>query len=165
MGDEVYSDIHYAEMPDAEAALDAAGKEPDALALTVSFEESTYSLRIIRPEGSAISRRDASDFGDFLTGHFTVLSIQKSGLSPEQIMALGAGVLSEASTSEAYREGRERSGFEVTREIMEMVLPYLGIMLLYFLVLIYGQGVAGSVILEKTNKKLSKQEEEEAKNE
>lgn len=152
LGDEVYSDIHYAEMPDAEAALDAARKEPDALVLTVSFEESMYSLRIIRPEGSAISRRDASDFGDFLTGHFTVLSIQKSGLSPEQIVALGAGVLSEASTSEAYREGRERSGFEVTREIMEMVLPYLGIMLLYFLVLIYGQGVAGSVILEKTNK-------------
>ena len=33
-----------------------------------------------------------------------------------------------------------------------MALPYLGIMLLYFMVLVYGQGVASSVILEKSSK-------------
>ena len=33
-----------------------------------------------------------------------------------------------------------------------MILPYVGVMLIYFLVLFYGQGVANSVILEKTSK-------------
>ena len=38
------------------------------------------------------------------------------------------------------------------REIIAMVLPYLNIMLLYFLVLFYGQTTAQSVLLEKTSK-------------
>lgn len=38
------------------------------------------------------------------------------------------------------------------QEILGMLLPYVNIMLLYFLVLFYGQGVANSVVMEKSSK-------------
>ncbi len=38
------------------------------------------------------------------------------------------------------------------RDILGFVIPYLNTMLLYFFVLFYGQGVAQSVITEKTSK-------------
>ena len=41
---------------------------------------------------------------------------------------------------------------EEIRFVLSMVIPYLNIMVLYFFVLLYGQGVAQSVITEKTSK-------------
>lgn len=46
----------------------------------------------------------------------------------------------------------EEQANEETRSILTMLLPYVNIMLIYFLVLYYGQSAANSVILEKTSK-------------
>ena len=45
-----------------------------------------------------------------------------------------------------------RSGEGQAADVLSMVLPFVSLMLLYFLVLLYGQGTAASVLLEKTSK-------------
>lgn len=45
-----------------------------------------------------------------------------------------------------------RTGEGQAADVLSMVLPFVSLMLLYFLVLLYGQGTAASVLLEKTSK-------------
>ena len=149
---EIFRNIEYHYSADTAEALREAGAQENALALEVRWEEDYYALRLIRPEGTALSGGDASNYGYFLTANFTVIGVQKSGIEPAVLAELGPQIYSGASTSEAYREDSDRSEFEVIREVLNMLLPYLCIMLLYFMVLIYGQGIAGAVVLEKSSK-------------
>lgn len=150
--DEVFRDIEYILCADAEEALREAAAQENALAMEVSWEGESYYFRLIRPEGTALTASDASDYGYFLSAYFQMVGIQKSGIDPAVLAELGPQIVSGASTSEAYREDSDRSEFEVIREVLNIILPYLCIMLLYFMVLIYGQGIAGTVVLEKSSK-------------
>lgn len=151
-GDSVFSKIEYIPAADAEAAVAAAGEREGALALLTELGESGYELTLIRPEGTSLKASEAKDYLRFLRDAFPVLAREKSGLTEAQLAELSKAVLSGSSTSAAWRDDSIKDGYETIREALEMALPYLGIMLLYFMVLVYGQGVAGSVILEKSSK-------------
>ena len=151
-GDPVFSGIEYFSAADTEAALTAAGQREGALALKVTLGENGYELTVLRPEGTTLSARDAREYTGYLQDTFPAAARLKSGLTEAQLAELSLPVLSDASTAEAYRDDSLKDGFETVREVLEMVLPYVCIMVLYFMVLIYGQGVAGSVILEKSSK-------------
>ena len=151
-GDEVYSDIAYHVCTDTETALREASEQENALVLEVGWENEYYALRLIRPEGTSLTGSDASDYGYFLTAYFPTIAVQKSGIEPAVLAELGPQIVAGSSTSEAYRENSDRSEFEVIREVLDIALPYVCIMLLYFMVLIYGQGIAGAVVLEKSSK-------------
>jgi ABC-type Na+ efflux pump permease subunit len=151
-GDSVFSGIEYIPAADMEAAIAAAAQREGALALLTELGEGGYELTVIRPEGTSLTASDARDYTGFLLDAFPVLAREKSGLTGAQLAELSRVVLSAGSTSTIYRDGSLKDGYETVREILEMILPYLGIMLLYFMVLVYGQGIAGSVILEKSSK-------------
>ena len=151
-GDPVFSGIEYFSTADTEAALAAAGQREGALALKVTLGENGYELTVLRPEGTTLSAKDAREYTGYLQDVFPAAARLKSGLTEAQLAELSLPVLSDASTAEAYRDDSLKDGFETVREVLEMILPYVCIMVLYFMVLIYGQGVAGSVILEKSSK-------------
>lgn len=151
-GDPVFSAIEYVSAEDAETALAQAGARENSLALLAALDESGYSLTLLRPEGTALSGSDASAYGRFLEGAYPALSVARSGLTEAQLAELTSSVQVGVSTSSEYRDGSIGSGYAMVLEVMEIVLPYLCIMVLYFMVLIYGQGIAGSVILEKSSK-------------
>ncbi len=151
-GDEVFSRIEYIPAADAEAAVAAAGQREGALALLAELGESGYELTVIRPESTGLTASDARDYTGFLQDAFPAVARQKSGLTEAQLTELSWVVLSGSATSAAWRDDSFQGSYETIREILEMILPYVGIMLLYFMVLVYGQGIAGSVILEKSSK-------------
>ena len=151
-GDPVFGKIDYVPVSDAEAAVAAAGQREGALALLAELGENGYELTVVRPEGTALSASEARDFTRYLQDAFPAVARAKSGLTEAQLAELSSTVLSAASTGAAWRDGSIKDSFETIREALEMILPYVGIMLLYFMVLVYGQGVAGSVILEKSSK-------------
>ncbi|MBR4691722.1 MAG: ABC transporter permease [Oscillospiraceae bacterium] len=149
---EIFTGIEYVPASDADAALAAAAGRDRSLVLLASFGEQGYELTVLRPEGTVLTASDASAFASFLRENYAILARQRSGLTEAQLAELSRPVTSDASTSEEYRDGSLRSGYAVVREVLELVLPYLCIMVLYFMVLIYGQGIAGNVILEKSSK-------------
>ncbi len=151
-GDPVFGEIEYIPAADADEAVAAAGRQDHALALLTELGETGYELTVVRPEGTALTASDARDYIAYLQDAFPAVAREKSGLTAAQLTELSSAVLSDASTAAAWRDGSIRSSYETIREILEMALPYIGIMLLYFMVLVYGQGVAGSVILEKSSK-------------
>ena len=149
---EVFTGIEYISAADADSALAAAAGRERSLVLLASLGEQGYELTVLRPEGTALTASDASAFGSFLQENYSILARQRSGLTEAQLAELSRPVQAGTSTSEEYRDESLRSGYAVVREVLELALPYLCIMLLYFMVLVYGQGIAGNVILEKSSK-------------
>ena len=151
-GEEAFRGISYRSADTIEDALQRAAGDDHSLVLAVSLGEEGYSLRVIRPENTALSGSEAREFANYVSGAFPALARQKSGLTEEQLRELSYPIPADVSTSAAYRDGSQRDGYEMVREVLEMVLPYLCVMVLYFMVLLYGQGVAGNVLLEKSSK-------------
>jgi len=154
LGDPVYSGLDYVVCTGPEDALARAAGEPDSLVLSLRREGDGYRLRVVLPEQSALDMGEAEHYAEFLNGYFGAILPLKSGLTPEQL----AEVLEPVQTSTAQaaeilsgEESGDGAAGEI-REIADIVLPYLNVMLLYFLVLFYGQGVASSVVLEKQSK-------------
>ena len=75
---------------------------------------------------------------------YTQEALDRAELTPEQRVLLTAPV-------EVTVTGGQ-TGEGETMGLLSMLLPFASLMLLYFLVLLYGQSTAASVILEKTSK-------------
>lgn len=152
LGHPLYSSLDYVPCASAGEALERAAVEPDSLVLSLRSEEGEYLLDVVLPEPSALDMGEAERYADFLNGYFGTILPLKSGLDPELLGELLQPVRSTAEQAEAILSGVESDPDLEAKEIIATFLPYLNVMLLYFLVLFYGQNVASSVVLEKQNK-------------
>ncbi len=109
------------------------------LCLRLEGAAGAYRLELSVPEGSSLTEEDVAAYEAFLWDVFPRLLQRKAGLTAEQVSALHAPIRVVPRT-------------DGTRELLGALVPYLCAMVVYFLVLFYGQGVAGSVVLEKSNK-------------
>ncbi|MDD3797066.1 MAG: ABC transporter permease, partial [Lachnospiraceae bacterium] len=148
IGREGYTEINYIASPDFETANDQAGSVENSAVLVVKSSEEAEQLSIVLPSVSNLSQDDLQGLKDFLTSAYPYVQMQKTGLDPEELTALTAPV--QVSSHKAVDE-KEDSLAQI-REIMAYVFPYMNVMVLYFLVLFYGQGVSASVLMEKTSK-------------
>ena len=127
-----------------------APEQDDAYTLVVHLQKTgeRYTAQVKLPQGvdSALTQGDIFAYEEFLWMSFPVILQAKAGLSADQLSVLTAPI------TVAERTDQSADPADGVREILGMILPYVGVMLIYFLVLFYGQGVANSVILEKTSK-------------
>lgn len=116
-------------------------------ALLIREEKGRYSVNALMPDDAetddlntamACANSFANLFPQLLGEEMQITSAQKAVLN--------------APIGIVYPEAEESDANVMLREIANIALPYLNIMLIYFLVLFYGNTVANQVILEKTSK-------------
>lgn len=151
VGGESFSDVEYLACSDFESAKTRADAAPDALILVISEDETGYLLNILLPDETELTENDAEGFRGFLYSYFSYVLVQKSGLDYTQIEELTTPTQTSVSTQDVVGPENGRSATDGVKEVISMLLPYLNVMALYFLVLIYGQSVSNSVIMEKTS--------------
>lgn len=129
-------------------SVNAAAAQAAAYDLIAVLYESGdgYLLTVLNPDESVLQPDDLAACEDFLSGALDLIQLQKAGLSPADLAALAVPV------SIALPEAAEPDSSAVLMEFLSMVLPYCTIMLLYFMVLFYGQSVATCAIAEKSSK-------------
>ncbi len=145
--------VRFSPAVSAESANAAAQGKEGVLILLFSESDSCFEVIGIVPEGSALTP-DAAELAANLTAQaLPCLAANGRGLTPENAARAAkpfymdfAGPDPDESMSAEEREN------ESLRSVAVMTLPYVNIMLIYFLVLYYGQSAANSVILEKTSK-------------
>ena len=161
-GDEAYTSIDYHSLDTDEEAISGAESSATALALVIKTDENDeFHASVIVPDNSELSTSDADHYSDFLNNMFSVFAIAKSGTTVNDSSDLGAisykysyykntdGVDTLVSGDDADTEQNAEAS---VKETLGYILPYVNIMLLYFLILFYGQGTANSVVLEKSSK-------------
>ena len=117
-----------------------------AIYLHLTCTDGVYEARASLPEGTSLTEEDLAAYEDFLWENFPAILAVKSGLSAGQLQLL------ETPVAVAPREEEAADSLSGLREVLGMLLPYLCVMVTYFLILFYGQGVANSVVLEKSSK-------------
>ena len=115
-------------------SADASHGGADVLLVTLERAESgDFTLAVTVPEGSGLTQADADAYASFLSGYADNILRAKAGLAP-------------------FETADEETLADAAYSVLAMLVPYLCLMVLYFMVLFYGQSVAGCVLMEKTSK-------------
>lgn len=113
---------------DLETARRAAEGSDDALIMVTEQEGDLYNTSIVLPDGSGISFEAAESFQAVFDQYTEMLK---------------------AREQPAETEGEDVNGI---KSVVTMIVSFINIMFLYFFVLFYGQGVSGSIVMEKSSK-------------
>lgn len=148
LGWEGYTEIRYYTSTDFEEAVKAVEGVENAVILVAECGETSERFNVVLPESSNLTKSDLSGFEAFIGNACKLIQMQRTGLEPEELAALTAPV---AVSSHRTAEAKE-DAMESLRETLSYAFPYMNIMVLYFMVLFYGQGVSSSVLMEKTSK-------------
>ena len=158
MGNVRFSGISYIDCgDDLDHAKELADANPTSLILAIDADE-TYRFNLLRTDECDISKNDARALEDYINLYFRLVLSEKAGISYETLAALSVPVVSQtmhitADGLPAEDENQDPDDpLTAMKPVLSMFLPYVNMMLLYFLVLFYGQGVANCVIMEKTSK-------------
>ncbi len=120
------------------------GKANDRSIILYVQKENFYSFNILLPEGSTLTNEDTSNYDSFLEVYHPFLFVPESSMSIYEIANLFLPIMD--------LEADEEDSMESIVEVLKIAIPYVIIMVLYFLVLFYVQNISGSVLLEKTSK-------------
>ena len=131
-----------------ESAKASSENDPESLILMLDKDETGYLAEILMPNGSSLTSDDADTLAAFIDANMRTILLLKSGLTPEQLVELMR------PTEVIIPDGQipEDDPLELTKQIISMALPLIYIMVLYFMLAFYGQGVATGVIVEKSSK-------------
>lgn len=97
---------------------------------------SEYTMNIVLPDGSSLAEETAQGFDSLLMAYADSLSVASGG----QPQYYGDADQDDADPMESFKQ------------IVIIIFTFLNLMVLYFFVLAYGQGVANSVVTEKSSK-------------
>ncbi|MBR3267109.1 MAG: ABC transporter permease [Oscillospiraceae bacterium] len=148
---EKYKDVKYQTFGGMNDAISAITDKNSTVILRVTKPDSTIMLTVYLPEDSDISRSKASSFADYAQESFAAVLMQKAELTPEHIMLLSMPVSTSASELklDAAKDDEEEN---ILVKVLSILLPFLMLMLVYMMVVLYGASMANSVMLEKNSK-------------
>ena len=145
-----FTDISYEMAASVEDAAKQAEADGYSILLAVDRQESGYQLDVLLPDETKLNKKDVSAYEAFLSGAFRYILIEKSALEAGQIAEMTMPI--ETVVRDSGVPADESDEYAEAKEIMAVMLPYLNIMILYFMILAYGQGTANVAIMEKTSK-------------
>lgn len=150
IGNSDFSNLTYEMADTVEVAAEQTKNSSDTLILVAQTEQGSLTIHVLLPENSGLTENDAAYYQSFLDQAYSIVQVEKSGLDETQLMGLMTPTQTEILTDEVAAEAED--DLAMLREMLGMMLPYVVIMVLYFMILAYGQGVANCVLMEKTSK-------------
>ncbi|MDO5409264.1 MAG: ABC transporter permease [Lachnospiraceae bacterium] len=155
-----FTDVVYEAVSDVETAAKQAKGSKDTLLLVTEEGQTGRVLNVLLPEDTKLTEDEAGLYRDFLYQSYPLVQMKKADVDVQAASALRVPVETQTILGNQAAVGDDMAGEEPTQEnqmemvkkVLSMVLPYLTIMLLYFMILFYGQGVATSVLMEKNSK-------------
>ncbi len=124
------------------------------LIVVISAGEDGYYIDVLRPDNSELSRADAADWSYHISSLFREELYRRAGIDPSS-PSRDYDVSSDLEfhlPAEDIDVDEEQEFPDDLRGVVEMIVSILIIFIMYFMVLLYGQTAAGSVMLEKTSK-------------
>ncbi|MCR5148937.1 MAG: ABC transporter permease [Eubacterium sp.] len=155
-----YDSINYINCESEEEALDKLKATDDAaFILGLEIKNDTPSAYIIVPDGR-LSESKARNYYDFMEKYQNYFMVLAAGLDEEGLRQVMTQ--SEVNTyhETGYKEGVSIEESEENDDVMaanvlktfKSLLPYICLMLLYFLILSYGASISQSIVMEKSSK-------------
>lgn len=144
---EQYKHIQFETTVDASAVvIKKAAAQTGALAIFITTAVNGYKIEAVIPDGATINEKDANELLKEIAKAFESSKMMQSGLTSTQLSTLLKPVL---TTSVDVGESKS-----MTAELIKMIAPMVFSMMLYIMLLLYGQKISNSVSTEKVSKLL-----------
>lgn len=143
-----FEDISFTQVAsdsDLEKIMEEVSKDDKTLLLNIERQEDGLMLKGILPEETFIDVEESEDLLDILVPILETYKITNSGLSQEQLISISKPMISTVAIV-----GEEPIG--IAEQFVTKFVPYLFATILYIILLIYGQTVINSLLIEKTSK-------------
>jgi len=122
----------------------AASNSPETIAAIITAKEAGYEIEIVVPANSTITNKQAKALLSPMSSGFETNKLMQVGLSVEQLtMVLKPQVTSYAEI------GESTSGIAFA---IKMIAPMLFGLMLYLMLILYGQTISKSISTEKTSR-------------
>lgn len=133
-------------------AVSASKNVANTLVLRVTKPAEKYLISVCLPEETGISRSSANSLANDIASGFQMILMQKAELSPEAAATLKLPI--ETSTQMLTDQSNENNDDDDDglKMVLNFIVPFFTLMLLYFMVLFYAQSMANTVMLEKNSK-------------
>jgi len=122
----------------------AASSSPESIAVIIDKQETGYVIEAVIPANSTITKKQAQDLLEPMSSGFESNKLTQVGLSAEQLTTVLMPVVTSFSDI-----GESTSMIAM---VIKMVAPMLFGLMLYFMLLLYGQTISKSVSTEKTSR-------------
>ena len=146
-----YADVNYTAYDSVDAALNAVTDADSTLVCRVTTADGTYMITAILPDETGLSRSDASHFASFVSENFKTVLMEKAQLSPEAATLLSVNISSSVAQMKEDASSEDDED-DLMKSMLRTMIPFLVVMLMYMMTILYGQSMANSVMLEKNSK-------------
>ncbi len=150
LGNETFQAVTYTALSSVEDAAAKAEENPKALVLALEPSTYGYKATLLSTDATDVEDYEKDAFLNFVKSNMQTIMIYKSGIPYEALaeMTLPVNTVVYQGTDAPV----EADPLENVKAGLSAILPYLNLMILYFLLLFYGQNIANIVIMEKTSK-------------
>ena len=176
LGEKNYSGIKYIVSDTVDDALGTANAELSELPIEVaekmegtknlvihfsSENENEIVADIIIPANSVIKEKEAKRYYEFMDAHQKEFKKLLTDMSDEAYKKLSVTSEFKTYTEKGYKEGytidediegAEKKSSEGVLKVLQMAFPYFIVMFMYFMILVYGQDISRTMVMEKESK-------------
>lgn len=149
IGGEAYKDVKVINATDGNdvqsLAKQIASENKKEVILQITKESDAFQMSLIIPAESVITKEDGNRLLDQLVDCFEQNKIVASGISSAKLIAITSPV-----TTDVREAGEKSEG--VGEMLIKMLAPMLFTLLLYMMVILYGQSISKTVIAEKSSR-------------
>lgn len=150
LGNETFNNINYIASTSVEEASSQACDNSKAVILALDIVSSGYKATLLSTDSTELEGYEKDAFKNFLQSSMQTIMIYKSGIPQEALVEMTLPV--QTTLYQGTDAPIEKDPMESIKEILASIIPYLTLMVLYFMILFYGQNIANIVIVEKTSK-------------
>lgn len=145
--EERYKDIEFIYVKDKtreETIYQAAEHSSRSIAVIISARDAGYDIETVVPNNSEISDENASELLPLIQTAFESGKLMQSGLSAEQLSILLKPVVP------SYEDIGESTN--IVAYVIKMIAPMVFGLIMYMMLMLYGQSISKSISTEKTSK-------------
>lgn len=128
-----------------EAKNDIAKGSNTEVLLHIKKTDESYSMSLIIPSQSSIKNKDGQKLLKQLVPYFEWNKLTQVGLTEAQMVSINMPITTKLTTA-----GEEEE--TIGEMLIKMLAPMMFAIILYMMLLLYGQSICKSIIMEKTSK-------------
>ncbi|MBR6812436.1 MAG: ABC transporter permease, partial [Oscillospiraceae bacterium] len=126
-------------------------RDKKAFILVLEGEGGVCNMNVVMPENALLNEDAAEAYTTWLSQFTQIVAMMKAGLTEEEAAEVMMQLyMPDEPIEEDITE--ETDPTAAVREALSFAVPYITVMLLYFLILFYGQGTSQKVMEEKVSK-------------
>lgn len=163
LGVEGYTDINYSNAETVDEALETieSRNETKSIILQVKKEDGRLMSRIVLPNMCEIPEETVEYYDDFINENNNIFTILASGVDVSELGDLMMQTESDIYDTAGYKNGTdlfadsdkldEQNNSEIL-PVFNMILTYVAIIIIYMVIIFYGNSILQNIVLEKSSK-------------